>query len=414
MEIINTGTELMLGYVLNTHGAWLGSRMEELGLRVERQTTVPDGMPVWDALKEAAERSPILIVTGGLGPTSDDVTREIAAKLFDRELVDSPAAMLVLKSYFEKRNREMSPSNLKQAKILEGSEVLDNPNGTAPGLYLPPGPANPAVFLLPGPPQELHPMFYAHVRPRLEALCHAANVEIPIYKTFKTVGIGESLLSDRVDMLLTSIPGLEVGYCAHPGEVDVRLIGSLSSVEEGSKIIHSELGDFLVDSEGSSLEEALVALLKEKGLVLSTAESCTGGMIAARITDVPGSSSVFKYGWVTYADEAKNRTLGVDADMLKTKGAVSEEVARAMAEGALEQAKADIAVAVTGFAGPEAGTDEEPPVGTVWIAWARKGRATIAKKYYYPNGRAVFRKLVVLAALTGVFRLLKGLNILER
>lgn len=401
VEIINTGTELMLGYVVNTHAAWLGARLEELGLRVGRQITVPDGMAIRDALEESTDRASIIIVTGGLGPTSDDMTREITAELFGRNLKEDHKAKEIVTGFFKKWGRPMPEVNLRQAMVPEGAEVLDNPHGTAPGLYLPPAQGNPAIFLLPGPPHELRPMYEAEVLPRLREICGEAGIDIPAYKVFKTSGIGESLADEKVDHLLTVIPHLEVGYCAHPGAVDIRLIGTSEAVRKGGDIIRAELKEYLVNDEGLSLEETLVRLLAGKGKKIATAESCTGGLIAGRVTDVPGSSDVFEYGWVTYANKAKTAELGVFECLLDTHGAVSREVAEAMAEGALCASGADLAVAVTGVAGPGGGT-EDKPVGTVWIAWAT-GEGVVSRKEFFPTGRKSFRERVVQSALRGVF-----------
>ncbi len=406
VEVINTGSELLLGAVLNTHGAWLGSRLLELGLRVGRQTTVPDGGAIGFALAESAARADVVLVTGGLGPTSDDLTREAVAELFSCPLEEDERALRVLTAYFDRRALPMAESNLKQALVPRGAEVLDNPHGTAPGLYLPAGPGRPHLFLMPGPPSELYPMFEGEVIPRLRELCRRSGQASPVCLTLKTSGIGESLLHERVDALLTSLDGLEVGYCARPGEVDVRLIGGSEVVEEGREIVRRELAPWLVNEDGSSLEESLVALLAEHGKKIATAESCTGGMIASRLTDVAGASAVFEFGWVTYANEAKTAELGVSGALLDQWGAVSEPVARAMAEGALRASGADMAVAVTGIAGPGGGS-EEKPVGTVWVAWACKGGETRAECFFYPSRRDVFRRRVVQEALTGAFFLMR-------
>lgn len=407
VEVINTGTELLLGAVLNTHGAWLGQELMRLGLREERQTTVPDGEAIREALAEAVRRAEIVILTGGLGPTSDDLTREITAELFHRPLLRDERALAVLSAYFVRRGIPMADSNLKQSYVPEGAEVMDNPNGTAPGIYLPPSENSPAVFLLPGPPSELHPMFDQEVKPRLKYLCEQAGILVPECVTMRTSGIGESLLHEQVDDELSAIDGLEVGYCARPGEVDVRLIGSLPAVEQGKIIVHRHLKPYLINESGDALEVSLVKALKRKGWTMTTAESCTGGLIAGRVTEVPGSSSVFGFGWVTYANEAKTAELGVPASLLDSVGAVSREVAEAMAQGALKASGADVAVAVTGIAGPDGGT-EDKPVGTVWIAWAGRDGKTVAKKRFFPGRRDMFRHRVVQDALTGVFRWVEG------
>ncbi|MEN9535758.1 MAG: hypothetical protein RIR37_1031, partial [Verrucomicrobiota bacterium] len=307
IEVINTGTELLLGNTINTHGAWFGRELFKLGLRVARQTTVPDGAAIREAIEEAISRSEAIIVTGGLGPTSDDLTREITSEVLGLELITDEAALRSLESFFAHRGKPMAQANLKQALVPVGADVLANPNGTAPGVYVPPrlnGKSNCAVFLLPGPPRELYPMFHHEVAPRLKAM--AAIDEAHASHELKFTGIGESDFHQGIDAQLAKVPDLEFGYCAHIGEVDLRLIGPPNAIASGSAIALEKFGSFLISDDGSSLEATVVRLLKEHGLTLATAESCTGGLIANRITNVPGSSAVFGHGFVTYANDAKS------------------------------------------------------------------------------------------------------------
>jgi len=405
IEIINTGTELVLGNTLNTHGAWFGRELFKLGLRIERQTTVPDGEAIRESLSEAVSRADMVIVTGGLGPTSDDLTREITADVLGIELILDQGVLAGLEHFFAIRNRPMADANRKQALVPVGADVLPNPNGTAPGVYIPPrlnGRGNAAVFLLPGPPRELHPMFRDEVVPRLRAI---AGVEVAAGCTeLKFTGVGESDFHQGIDARLAEIAGLEIGYCAHVGEVDLRLIGSDVAREAGRSLALAEFGQFLINEDGRSLEETVIRLFTAKGWTLATAESCTGGLISNRLTDVAGSSVVFTHGFITYANEAKREVLGVTEALLQRHGAVSEEVARAMAEGALRVSGASAAVAVTGIAGPGGGTDEKP-VGTVWLAWAVKGRETMATRQFHPRNRKDFKLAVSQGALDGLRRL---------
>lgn len=406
IEILNTGTELLLGGTVNTHAAWFGRELFKLGLRVERQTTVPDGEAIREALDEALDRADVLLVTGGLGPTSDDLTREITAEALGLELITDEAALRSMEAFFAIRKRPMAEANLKQALAPVGSDVLPNPNGTAPGVYVPPrlnGRSNCAVFLLPGPPRELYPMYHAEVAPRLRALSGIENP--PEALELKFTGIGESDFHQDVDARLAAISGLEYGYCAHIGEVDLRLIGPPEALARGRAIALEKFRPFLVSDDGSSLEATVVRLLAEKRLTLATAESCTGGLISCRVTDVPGASAVFTHGFVTYANAAKVSLLGVPPADLDAHGAVSEPVARRMAEGALASSGADIAVAVTGIAGPDGGTPEKP-VGTAWIGLAAKGAQTTAFKVFHPRNRHDFKLAVSLAALDAVRRAL--------
>lgn len=405
IEILTTGTELLLGTTLNTHGKWFGEELFKLGFRIQRLTTVPDGDAITQALRESVSRADAVIVTGGLGPTSDDLTRECAAEVLGIELIEDEAALRSLEAFFAAREKVMADSNRKQAQVPVGADVLPNGNGTAPGIYVPPrlnGAANCAVFLLPGPPRELYPMFRQEVAPRLIALAGLAKP--PGMIELKITGVGESDLQQEIDAKLAEIPGLEVGYCARVGEVDLRLIGSDVAIAAGREIAMTSFAKQIFSEDGSTLEATVIRLLAAAGLKLATAESCTGGLIANRITDVPGSSAVFTHGFVTYANEAKRDLLGVPQEMLDEHGAVSEPVSRAMADGALRVSGADIAVAVTGIAGPDGGTPVKP-VGTVWLAWAAKGRATIAVKQLHPRNRKDFKLATSQAALDGVRRL---------
>lgn len=407
IELLTTGTELMLGTTQNTHGAWIGQRLFGMGLRIERQVTVPDGQPVVDAIRMGADDGEVLIVTGGLGPTSDDLTREALAEVLGLEMIEDEAAVRTIEEFFASRGRVMAEANRKQAMAPVGADILPNPNGTAPGLYLPPrmsGERNCAVFLLPGPPREMYPMFEAEVVPRLRAL--SGIEEVPAMVELKFVGIGESDFHQGIDDELEAIAGLEHGYCARLGEVDLRLIGSPSAVASGREIAEKAFGRELVSDDGATLEAVVVRLLTEQGKTLSTAESCTGGLIAARITDVSGASSVFRYGFVTYANEAKRDLIGVSWDDLLEHGAVSEVVVRQMAEGALRVGAADVAVSVTGIAGPTGGS-EAKPVGTVFLAVAVKGEETKVVKQFHPWGRDAFKRQVSQAALNLVRRALE-------
>ncbi len=404
IEIINTGTELLLGNTLNTHGAWFGRELFMLGLRIHRQTTVPDGEAIREALAEAVGRADVVIVTGGLGPTSDDLTREITAEVLGLEMITDEAALRSLEGFFTSRGRVMVDANLKQALCPVGADILPNPNGTAPGIYVPPrlnGRSNAAVFLLPGPPRELYPMFHAELVPRLRAL---AGIEsISGARVLKFTGIGESDFHHGVDQRLSEIVGLEFGYCAHIGEVDLRLIGSDGVIAQARTIVLEVFGAFLISEDGASMEKTVVRLLKAAEKTLATAESCTGGLISNRITNVPGSSEVFTHGFVTYANEAKVSMLGVPVEEIERYGAVSEEVARRMAEGALAKSGSDLAVAVTGVAGPGGGTDDKP-VGTAWLALAVAGGQTTTRKIYHPRGRKDFKLSASESALEMVRR----------
>lgn len=411
VELVNTGTELLLGDTVNTNAAWIGQRLAALGIQVARQTIVPDGAIIRTAIAEAAQRSDVVLVSGGLGPTNDDLTRESTAELLNLEMELNDGVMAHLNEYFAKRGKPVSEATKRQAMVPRGASVMPNPFGTAPGLYFPaelgkPQGWNAHIFLLPGPPRELKPMIENEVEPRLrEWLPDGASRRV-LY--LKVTGVGESDIVEAVEKQLEAIAGLDLGYCIRGGDVDVRLAGPQNCVDAGAAIVRAALGDCITSEDRRIIEEVIVQLLADRGEWLSTAESCTGGTIASRITDVSGSSRVFGHGWVTYANEAKQQHLGVPAELFEKHGAVSEEVARAMAEGALKHSGADHALSVTGIAGPTGGTPEKP-VGTVWIGLASKNAETWTLKRFYPGARDRFKLLTSQAALDLLRRRLCGI-----
>lgn len=395
VEVINTGTELLLGHVLNTHLRFLAEALFPLGLRIGRQVTVPDGLVIREALVEAAARAEILLVTGGLGPTTDDITRDVVADWLGLRLVHDEEIMRAITERFARRGLALSARIGLQALRPPEATVLPNEHGTAPGLYLPPTARSPHLFLLPGPPRELHPMFTASVLPILQKVL-PPRPELAM-RNYRTAGLGESAVEELVGAPLLAL-GLEVGYCARPGEVDLRLIGSAEALARAEKIVAAQLGAQLVSRDQSSLEKVIVDRLSARGETLATAESCTGGLLAHRVTNVPGASAVFLEGFVTYANEAKTRALGVDAALLRAHGAVSREVAAAMAEGARTAAGVDHALATTGIAGPGGGSDAKP-VGTVFIALATKLGPTTVEQHRFPTDRETFKDLTAQTAL---------------
>lgn len=410
IELVNTGTELLLGDVVNTNAAWLGQRLAALGLQVARQTVVPDGWIIKDAIAEAAARSDVVLVSGGLGPTNDDVTRESAADLLRLPLGQDAGVVAHLEEYFSKRGKNVSPSNLRQAMVPAGAVVLENPVGTAPGLYFPAELGAKCglrshIFLLPGPPRELKPMVENLVEPRLRSMLPDGGRRRVLY--LKLVGIGESEIVEAVEKDLEAVPNLDLGYCIGKGDVDVRLAGAVEVVECGAEIVRKRLGDFIASEDGRVLEEVVVHALAARGDWVATAESCTGGLLASRITDVSGASAVFGYGFVSYANEAKQSELGVPAALLVRHGAVSAQVACAMAEGCLKLSGAAHALAVTGIAGPTGGT-EAKPLGTVYVAMASTGQETVVRRYFYPGARDRFKILTTQAALEMLRRRLMG------
>jgi nicotinamide-nucleotide amidase len=405
VEVLNTGTELLFGSVINTHVSFLGQQLFPLGLRVQRQTTVPDGDAIRDAILESANRCDIILLTGGLGPTSDDITREIVAELTRRPLQYDDRIFQKIRERFERRGLKLTDHISRQAYVPEGAAVLPNDFGTAPGLYLPARTDIPHLFLFPGPPRELEPMFNTYALPILQSLAGDHDLHARI---FRTTGLGESYIEKMVGDQLLAIPGLELGYCARMGEVDVRIIGSRSAVDAAEEIIQSELAPYVIATEEKELEDVIVQLLTARRATLATAESCTGGLLANRVTNVPGSSAVFVEGNVTYANDAKTRTLGVSAELISTAGAVSEEVARAMAEGALQRSGATFALSTTGIAGPDGGTSEKP-VGTVFVGLASRSHTTQVEKLFFPTDRRTFKRMCTQHALDMLRKRLLGI-----
>ncbi len=410
LEIINTGTELLIGDVINTNAAWLGQKLAEIGVQVERATVVPDGMAIQEALEDACRRAEVVLVTGGLGPTSDDVSREAAASVLGLPMDISEAVLRDLTEYFARRGKSVNEHNKRQAMVPHGGMVLPNPHGTAPGLCLPAKLGkgrglHATIFLLPGPPRELRPMVENEVVPRLRDMLPGGGDRICRY--FKFTGLGESDISMALQDGLEAIGGLEIGYCLGKGDVDVRLTGPASSMERAGELCREKLGECLVSDDRRLVEEVCISLLSEQAAWVATAESCTGGLIASRITNVSGASKVFGHGFVTYANEAKTRHLGVPAELIAAHGAVSEPVAAAMAEGCLRVSGADHALAVTGIAGPTGGTPDKP-AGTVFIALASKGRPVEVRKRWFAGDRERFKILTSQTALDFLRRRLCG------
>lgn len=404
LELLNTGTELLFGSVVNTHLTYLGQQLFSLGLRIQRQTAVPDGYAIRDAILEACPRADALVITGGLGPTSDDVTRDIVAELTGRPLEYVESIFERIRARFDRRGLRMSERISRQAYVPRGATVLDNDFGTAPGLYVPATEQLPHLFLLPGPPRELRPMFEAKVAPLLRGLTAKPDLQATVYRTS---GLGESYLEEMVGKELEALPGIEVGYCAHVGEVDLRLIGDAKTLAQADRLVREKLGNYIVTTEPKELADVVVQQLTQRKAMLAVAESCTGGHLADRLTDVPGASAVLLEGHVTYSNAAKESTLGVPRALLEAVGAVSQEVATAMAEGVRVRADAHFGLSTTGVAGPGGGTAAKP-VGTVFIGLAEKGEKTRVEKLFFPADRQTFKQMVSQYALNLLRRRLAG------
>jgi nicotinamide-nucleotide amidase len=398
--LINTGTELLLGNVQDAHLAFIAREIFPLGLRIEERRTVPDSEVIRHTLAELFPRLEILFMTGGLGPTSDDITREMIADALGLKLRQDPQLLASLRQKLKTRGIKWSAGIARQADVPGGAQVLPNENGSAPGLYLKaninPRISSPHLFVLPGPPRELQPMFRTFVLPILHSI---VRVPLPVERRlYKIAGMGESLVEEAIGEKVLAIPGIELGYCARPGEVEVRIVGEPKAIKRADAIIQSGLGISIFSTADETLEEVMVKLLTKRNQTLAIAESCTGGLIANRITNVPGASRVFVAGYVCYADRAKIRMLDVDPRLIEAHGAVSEPVARALAERARACAGSDYALATTGIAGPTGGSPEKP-IGTVYVALASAESETMAKKFFFPTDRETFKQLAGQAAL---------------
>jgi nicotinamide-nucleotide amidase len=413
VELLNIGTELLLGNVLNTHAVYLGKKLTEIGATLTRQACINDARDdILNSLNECTQRADILITTGGLGPTSDDITRDLVSEYFGLKMKLDERALQMIEDRFRRRGRTMLESMKVQAYVPEKSKVLYNQNGTAPGLIIPIETKTCCKWLvmLPGPPRELRPMFEQQVLPWIK---EEFKSQLPIIecRVLKVAGVGESVIAEKIEPVLKGLKNLEIGYCARPNEVDIRLfirgtdateIRNVADIAEARtrEVIENDI--FGVGEQ--TLEEVVVKLLQHRKQTLTTAESCTGGFLAHRITMISGSSDVFKRGFIVYSNDAKASMVGVPGHLIIEHGAVSEPVAKAMAEGALHKAEADYALAVTGIAGPTGGTDEKP-VGTVFIALATK-KDVVVEKHLYQFDRETFKFVTTQTALNILRKLL--------
>ncbi len=399
VELVCVGTELLLGNIVNTNAAFLAEKCADLGLSCYYQTVVGDNEErLSETLKTALKRSDVVILSGGLGPTKDDLTKEVAAKVMGKKLHMHEPSRKRIEDFFKKRNLEATENNWKQAMMPKGAIVVDNENGTAPGVIM--EEEGKKVILLPGPPNELIPMFEKGIMPYL------SKKNATIYsQTVKICGVGESKAETMVKDLIDKQTNPTIAPYAKNCEVHFRVTAKAADEKEAKKLLKpvvkelkSRFENHVYTTEAdTTLEKAVVDLLTANKLTVSTAESCTGGMLAGRLMNVPGASQVYKSGYITYSNKAKRKILNVKKGSLEKKGAVSEEVAREMAKGAAMASKAEVAVAVTGIAGPDGGT-EEKPVGLVYIACSVCGKIKV-KKYHFSGNRAKIRETSVSSAL---------------
>lgn len=400
VEIICVGTELLLGNVVNTNAAYLAEKCAGLGLSCYYQSVVGDNAErLLGMLEVAAKRSDVVILSGGLGPTEDDLTKETVASFCKKGLVLDESSLQHIESYFAQRKLIMTDNNKKQALIPEGAKALDNPNGTAPGIYLEYEKTH--YFLLPGPPNELIPMFEEQVRPVIEKLTD----EVIVSQTVKICGVGESSAETVIADLIDAQNNPTIATYAKTGEVHIRVTAKAKDKKEAQKLLKPTVKELkarfgnavYTTDENITLEKAVVDLLIANDMTISCAESCTGGKLSARLISVPGVSAAYKAGFVTYSNKSKRKLLEVRKSTLQKYGAVSMQVAQEMAEGLQDETKADVTVGITGIAGPDGGT-EEKPVGLVYIACSVKGVTTV-RECHFKGNREKIRESAVSAAL---------------
>ncbi|HJL17056.1 MAG TPA: competence/damage-inducible protein A [Sandaracinaceae bacterium LLY-WYZ-13_1] len=403
--VLSIGTELTRGELTNTNASWLAEQLTELGCTVAEQVTVSDDLEaIQEALTRMTTRHRVLVCTGGLGPTTDDLTAQAVAGAAGVDLVRDEPSLEAIRRRYAAAGREMSETNAKQADFPQGAEVLPNPVGTAPGFSITLGEC--ACFFLPGVPHEMQRIFADRVQPTV-----APTVERDTYQQrLRTFGLPESTVGERLAGLEEELPGLTIGYRATFPEIEVKLcaraakIGDATqTVTKAAEEVRRRLGDAVYGRDDDTYPAYVGHLLRDRGLTVALAESCTGGMVSSLITDVPGSSDYLLMSAVTYSNASKSKVLGVSAEILRAYGAVSAESAAAMADGARRLSDADLAVSITGIAGPGGGT-EEKPVGTVWLGVARRGREADVEKHQLSGDRWRVRRLSAFLALRALAR----------
>ena len=414
-EILCTGEELLLGDIVNTNAAFLSAELTRLGICVYHHSVVGDDQKrLGDCVKEGLSRSDIVLVSGGLGPTKDDLTKETVAELFGRKMQMHQESLEAIRAYFAKTGRVMSKNNEKQAMMPEGAIVFPNHFGTAPALALE-NEGGQSVIMLPGPPSELVPLFFEQVVPYIKTKSPMAIVS----KNIHFFGIGESALAEKLDGLLIDTQALTAATYCKEGEVRIRITARaeneasalLACESYAERIVNTEVGGFVYGVDVGTIENAVVKALHESGLTLSAAESCTGGLIAKRVTDISGCSDVFLGGCVTYTNDVKQRLIGVSDKTLEKYGAVSEQTACEMARGVRLAIGSDIGISATGIAGPTGGTPEAP-VGTVFIGISTAEGESVRRLSLSPmRSREYIRQASVTNAFDMVLKKIKELSL---
>ena len=407
-EIIAIGSEMLTPFRLDTNSLWLTERLNSMGVEVKLKTVVGDDEArLEETVRDAMKRSEIVIATGGLGPTEDDITRKIFARVLKRQLILEDAILEKLRARFARRNMPMPEINARQALVIHGAQILENNNGTAPGMLITEGKCT--IVLLPGPPREMKPIFDALVAPVLK---QRAGDMLIMRRTLSIFGLGESAVDELAAPIYTKYQNPSTTILFKDGQIELHLTAQARNEGEIVKMLDDlagrldeVLGEYIFSRNNETLEEVVGQSLKMRGYTLATAESCTGGLLAGRITDVPGSSEYFLEGVVSYSNEAKIDLLGVPKKLIATHGAVSEQVAGTMAAGIRKRAGSTFGVGVTGVAGPGGGSPEKP-VGLVYIALADDSQNT-TRKFIFPGDRQFIRTLSVNAALDMVRRRIK-------
>jgi nicotinamide-nucleotide amidase len=399
-EIIAIGSELLAPDRSDTNSLWLTEKLNSIGIEVKLKTIVgDDDARLEEAIKDAVRRSRVVITTGGLGPTEDDITRKVAARALGRRLLLDEKVLDWIKARFESFGRRMPERNSRQAMVIDGSEVLDNPNGTAPGLFL--EHKGTSIALLPGPPREMHPMFENFVLPRL---AHKSGNLRVVRRVLRVAGMGESAVDELIAPIYLQYENPHTTILFNQTEIEIQLTANgrteqdaMALLDRVSEQLEERLGQSIFSFAGETMEEVVGLKLTVGRYSLAVAESCTGGLIAQRLTALPGASKYFVEGVVAYSNDAKTRTLGVEPMLLLEHGAVSAQVAEAMAEGVRSRANTDFGLSVTGIAGPDGGS-EEKPVGLVYIALADDAH-TEHRKLKLPGDRHLIRWRASQAAL---------------
>jgi nicotinamide-nucleotide amidase len=411
-EIITIGDELLIGQVVDTNSAWMAQRLNEIGIKVKQVTTVSDDeQHIMNALNEARQRADIILMTGGLGPTNDDITKYTLCKYFKSNLRFDEEAFLNVERIFKVRGRDVTEVNRKQAEIPEKCDVIQNPNGTAPGMWF--DIRNIIYVSMPGVPHEMKPMMENYVLPELKSRFNDKKI---FHRTVLTQGIGESFLAEKIKAWESSLPShIRLAYLPAPGTVRLRLSAEGEDEEAIMQEVNAQVeklkpmaGDFIYGYDEDTLEQLLGELLRKNKATVSTAESCTGGYIAHRITTVPGSSDYYIGSIVAYANSIKENFLDVPHSIIEKHGAVSDEVVSGMAKRVKEKFKTDYSIAVSGIAGPDGGTAEKP-VGTVWLAVASKEKI-FSKKLLLGTHRIRVIKETSLHALNFLRKIILGIE----